>query len=260
MYGPSLPMQPIRGTTTWSFVIGYGKTPEHYDLIRSQWDKYELRMAILMVLAESPDEQDREKFCHRTRIAPHRNRDDLYDGSRKAAGGKKRLSSWSPLVKDCCADSAPTRMNLWFAERIVKLLERTPARNSIMCLARPAITPQPESIEKWTDWVVRNYCREEAARQFGGNTADLASLKKRLANVNWEKGDIERGRETVSGRAGCAQCHGAASGLGPIWRAPREGSRATTCSSPLHFPTVDVSPLVPDDTHRDESRQGLPPA
>jgi putative membrane-bound dehydrogenase-like protein len=193
------------------FVIGYGKTAEHYELVRSQWDRFELRMAILMVLAESPQEQDREKFAAGLESPPI----DIVTTCTTALEtlpAKKNDVELVALVKALRRLGAD-KTELTLRERIVKLLERNTGKKFDYVFGPAGFKPQPESVEKWTEWVTRN-CREEAARQFGVSAADLTSLKKRLDKVAWDKGDIERGQKLFSSR-GCAQCHGAASGLGP---------------------------------------------
>src|SRR5205814_9360637 len=77
-------------------------------------------------------------------------------------------------------------------ERIVKLLERNSGEKYAFVFGTAGYKPQPESIEKWTEWVTQR-CPDEAARQFGGRSADLADLKQRLAAIAWDKGDFERG-------------------------------------------------------------------
>lgn len=193
------------------FVIGYGKTPEHYDLVRTQWEKFELRMASLMVLAESPQEQDREKFAAGLDSPP-------IEIVTTCAGALETLPALKNDVELVALVKVLRRLGtdkneLAVRERIVKLLERNTGKKYDYVFGPAGYKPQPESIDKWTEWVTKN-CPAEAARQIGGNSADLTSLKKRLEAVAWNKGDIERGRKLYGSR-GCAQCHGAASGLGP---------------------------------------------
>jgi putative membrane-bound dehydrogenase-like protein len=193
------------------FVIGYGKTPEHHDLVRAQWDKFELRMAILMVLAESPQEEDREKFAAGLDSPPIEIVTTCTTALERLPANKNDVELVA-LVK-VLRRLGTDKNELAIRERIVKLLERNTGKKFDYVFGSAGYKPQPESIEKWTEWVTKN-CREEAARQIAGSAADLTSLKKRLASVSWNKGDIERGRKLYGSR-GCAQCHGAASGLGP---------------------------------------------
>jgi len=220
------------------FVIGYGKTPEHYELVRSQWDKFELRMAILMVLAESPQEQDREKFAAGLESPP-------IEIVTTCAGALEKLPAKKNDVELVALVKVLRRLGtdkneLAIRERIVKLLERNTGKKFDYVFGPAGYKPQPESIEKWTEWVTKN-CREEAARQISGNAADLAVVKKRLASVTWDKGDIERGRKLFESR-GCAQCHGAASGLGPDLAGATGRFSRDDLFVAIALPNRDVSP------------------
>src|SRR5258708_17009538 len=93
-------------------------------------------------------------------------------------------------------------------ERIVKLLERNSGKKFAYVFGPAGYKPQPEAIEKWTDWVMEN-CADEAARQLGGKNTDVASLRERLAALAWDKGNTERGRHRYSAH-GRAQRHTAA--------------------------------------------------
>src|SRR6185295_7767174 len=98
----------------------------------------------------------------------------------------------------------------------------------------------PESIENWTEWVTQN-CGDEAARQLGGSGTDLAGLKQRLAGVAWENGDIQRGQKLYTAR-GCAQCHGAGSGLGPDLAGAAGRFSRDDLFVAIALPNRDVSP------------------
>ena len=50
-------------TTDVVYLIGMGATDEARELVRARFENYELRLAVLTVLAESPEEQDRPLFA-----------------------------------------------------------------------------------------------------------------------------------------------------------------------------------------------------
>lgn len=221
------------------FVIGFGKTPAHYDLVRKQFEKYELRMAALMVLAESPHEQDRERFAAGLDSVPIEMLTTCTVALEKlpAANDAVELTA---LVKTL-RRLGDEKTEFALRERIVKLLERNTGEKKMGFVFGPAgYKPQPESVEKWTDWVTQNY-PEEAARQFGGSEADLTGLKDRLADVAWDAGDIERGRKLYASR-GCAQCHGAGSGLGPDLSGITSRFSRDDLFIAIALPNRDVSP------------------
>ncbi|MGE5194947.1 MAG: HEAT repeat domain-containing protein, partial [Deltaproteobacteria bacterium] len=220
------------------FVIGFGKTPAHRDLVRKQYDKFELRMACLMVLAESPEEQDREKFAAGLDSAPIEIV-AICTAALEKLPAKKNDVELAALVK-ALRRLGNDRNELAIRERIVRLLERNSGQKYDFVFGPAGYKPQPESVEKWTDWVTQN-CPEEAARQLGGSTTDIASLKERLSAVAWSNGDIERGRRLYTAR-GCAQCHGAGSGLGPDLAGAAGRFSRDDLFVAIALPNRDVSP------------------
>ena len=220
------------------FVIGYGKTPAHHDLVRKQYEKFELRMACLMVLAESPKEQDREKFAAGLDSPPIEIVNTCATALEKLPA-KRNDVELVALVK-VLRRLGNDKNELAIRERIVKLLERNSGKKFAYLFGPAGYKPQPEAIEKWTDWALEN-CGEEAARQLGGNTTDVAGLKERLAAVAWDQGDIERGRKLYAAR-GCAQCHSAGSGLGPDLSGATGRFSRDDLFIAIALPNRDVSP------------------
>jgi putative heme-binding domain-containing protein len=220
------------------FVIGFGKKAVHRALVRKQYEKFELRMACLMVLAESPEEQDREKFAAGLDSPPIEIVATCTAALEKLPA-KKNDVELVALVK-ALRRLGNDKNELALRERIIRLLERNAGQKYDFVFGPAGYRPQPESIEKWTDWVIQN-CPEEAARQLGGGATDLAGLKERLAAVTWEKGDVERGRKLYTAR-GCAQCHSAGSGLGPDLAGAAGRFSRDDLFVAIALPNRDVSP------------------
>jgi putative heme-binding domain-containing protein len=193
------------------FVIGYGKTPAHHELVRKKYEKFELRMACLMVLAETPVEQDREKFAAGLDSPPIEIVATCLAALERlpATQNDMELVSLVKLLRRLGND----KNELAIRERVVKLLERNTGKKFGFIFGSAGFKPQTDSIEKWTEWVMQN-CSEDAVGQLGASSTDLAGLKQRLTAVAWEDGDIERGRKLYTAR-GCAQCHGGGNGIGP---------------------------------------------
>lgn len=220
------------------FVIGFGKTPEHYELVRKQFEKFELRMAALMVLAEAPQTQDRERFAAGLDSVPIEILTTCTAALEKLPVAKDPVEL-TALVKTL-RRLGDEKNEFALRERIVRLLERNTSEELGFVFGPAGYKPQPEPVEKWTDWVTQHY-PEEAARQLGGNEADLAGLKDRLAAVAWDAGDIERGRKLFVSR-GCAQCHGAGSGLGPDLSGVTSRFSREDLFVAIALPSRDVSP------------------
>jgi putative heme-binding domain-containing protein len=220
------------------FVIGSSKTPEHYALVRKQYEKFELRMACLMVLAQSPQEQDREKFAAGLDAPPIEIVTTCVTALEKLPARKNEVELVA-LVK-ALRRLGTEKTELALRERVVKLLERNTGEKFAFVFGNAGYKPQPEAVEKWTEWVTEKY-PDEAGRQLGLGGADLAGLKNRLAKVAWDKGDIERGKKLYTAR-GCAQCHGAGSGLGPDLAGVTGRFSRDDLFVAIALPNRDVSP------------------
>jgi putative heme-binding domain-containing protein len=220
------------------FVVGYGKTPEHYDLVRKQFEKFDLRMAALMVLAEQPDEQDRERFAAGLDSEPIEILTTCVSALERLTEAENAIEL-TALVKTL-RRLGDQKAEFALRERIVKLLERNSGEEIGFVFGPAGYKPQPEAVRKWTAWVTEEF-PDEAARQMGGGEADVAALNERLAKVEWDDGDLERGRKLYGSR-GCAQCHGAGSALGPDLAGAASRFSRDDLFIAIALPNRDVSP------------------
>jgi putative membrane-bound dehydrogenase-like protein len=221
------------------YIIGYGKTPEHYALVRQQFEKFDLRMAVLMVLAQKPVEEDRDKFAAGLDSAPIEILNTCVSVL-EFLPAKDEPVGMTALVKLLRRLGSGEKTEFALRERVVKLLERNSGEKFDFIFGTAGYLPQAESVEKWTEWVTRKY-PEEAARQLGGGGADLTALRARLAAIDWESADIERGRKLFSSR-GCAQCHGGGKGLGPDLAGVTGRFSRDDLFIAIALPNRDVSP------------------
>lgn len=193
------------------FVIGFGKQPEHLELVRQQCEKFDLRMAALMVLAENPQEVDRERFAAGLEMGPVEVLTACIGALEKLPEKKNavELVSLVKLLRRLGAEKSEFPLR----EAVIRILERNTGEKFKFEFGTAGYRPQPEAAEKWTEFVTKQF-PEEAAKQFGGGEADLSELRDRLAKVAWDKADVEKGHKVFAAR-GCAQCHGSGMGLGP---------------------------------------------
>lgn len=221
------------------YVIGFGKTPEHYALVRKQFERFDLRMSVLMVLSQNPQEEDREKFAAGLDSSPIEILNTCTTAL-EALPAKKDPVELTALVKLLRRLGGGDKNEFALRERIVKLLERNTEEDFDFTFGPEGYVAQAEAIESWTEWVSQAY-PEEAARQLGGGGADLTALRDRLAAIHWETGDVERGRKLFSSR-GCAQCHGGAKGLGPDLSGVTGRFSRDDLFIAIALPNRDVSP------------------
>src|SRR5207253_5967010 len=67
--------------------------------------------------------------------------------------------------------------------------------------------------QAWIDWLCKQQ-PEHAAKLRNADGVDVAAWAKRLAAIEWSKGDVERGR-LVFTKASCASCHSGSLAIGP---------------------------------------------
>src|SRR5262249_31054709 len=132
------------------YVVGFGKTPEHYALVRKQFDKFELRMAALMVLAQQPQEEDRDKFASGLDSQPIEMLATCV-GALEHLPAKRDPAEVIGLVKLLRRFATTSDKNEFaLRERIVKLLERNTGAKFDFKFGTAGYVPQNEPAEKWT--------------------------------------------------------------------------------------------------------------
>jgi putative heme-binding domain-containing protein len=196
-------------------------------------------MAVLMVLAQKPVEEDRAKFAAGLDSAPIEILNTCVSVL-EYLPAKDEPVEMTALVKLLRRLGGGEKTEFALRERVVKLLERNSGEKFEFIFGTAGYLPQAESVEKWTEWVVKKY-PEEAARQLGGGGADLAALRERLASIGWESADIERGHKLFTIR-GCAQCHGGGKGLGPDLAGVTGRFSRDDLFIAIALPNRDVSP------------------
>ena len=220
------------------FTLGFGKEEQYYERVRKQADRYDLRMSSVMVLSESPKEEDRIRFARGLDLEP-------------------------PEVIAACLtglEALPARDDPAVTARLVKFLRRVAADESrteasnraIAILARDTkqsfgevndqTTPaaRKEIVEKWTAWVASTH-PQAAAESLGTPESDFQSLQKLMAQVDWSKSDLAHGKKLYVER-GCAQCHAGGRGLGPDLAGITGRFSRDDLFVAIHLPNRDVSP------------------
>jgi putative heme-binding domain-containing protein len=193
------------------FLIGESKQPEHRELLRRQFDQFKIRGAVLVVLARQPEERDRDKFVEgldESRLEVLTACADAlakFKPSQNPAEQIALLRALRRLGSD--EKEFPIR------EKVARLLTRNFNRDFGFVLGQTGYRPQPEAIQRWTEFLSEKY-PAESARALGGDAETLKWLTEQLAAVDWAAGDVERGRQLFEKRS-CAQCHGGRQGLGP---------------------------------------------
>jgi len=220
------------------FAVGSTSDPEHLDLVRGLYDNFELRMAVLMVLADEPEEQDRELLASGLELGALEVITACVEALEKlpAARNGVEMACLARLLRRLGTEKPEYELR----ERVVKLLERNSGERFDFVFGHAGHAPQAEAIEKWTEWVPRQF-PEEAQAHLGAAAADVQTLRQRLAGVAWDAGDAERGRKVYTSRA-CAQCHGGGRAVGPDLAGAAGRFSREDLFVAIALPNRDVSP------------------
>ena len=193
------------------FLLGESKQPEHRELLRRQFEQFKIRGAVLVVLGKQPEERDRDKYVEgleESRLEVLTACADALLTFKPTQNPAEQIALLRALRRLGSDDKEfPIR------DKIAKLLNRNFNRDFGFVSGQPGYRPQPEAIQRWTDFLTEKY-PAEAARILGGDTETLTWLTEQLALVDWTAGDATRGRQLFEKRS-CAQCHGGRQGLGP---------------------------------------------
>ncbi|HET6324903.1 MAG TPA: hypothetical protein VFG04_09400 [Planctomycetaceae bacterium] len=220
------------------FLLGESAVPAHRALIRSKYGDYPLRGAIVMALAQKPQEADRPKFIEGLESAQLEVVDACLSAleklpvSRSAAEHIALINALRRLGND--------KPELILRERAAKALKRSTNEDFGFVVGEAGRKPQPDVLEKWSHWLEQTYPKEFARMNaLGGD--DSSQARQVLAEVDWNTGDPTRGKKLFESRT-CAQCHNGRTALGPdLAGAARRFSRDDLFTAIIQ-PNRDVSP------------------
>ena len=220
------------------FVLGMSNDKEHLKLIRKQFEKFELRMAVLMVLAASPEEEDRARFAEGLEFAPMEIQTACVESLEKLSAKRngEELVALIKMLRRLGAENTEYPLR----EQVVSLLKRNMGQDFDFEFGPGGYHDQPEVIEKFTKWAAKEY-PAETARLLGAAESDVAALGATLGKVAWDKGDATRGAKLWVSR-GCAQCHSGGTGLGPDLAGAAARFSRDDLFIAVAFPNLDVSP------------------
>jgi putative membrane-bound dehydrogenase-like protein len=191
------------------FLLGSSDDPAHRQLVRSLYDRFAVRGAVLMTLSERPDPADRAWF-----------REGL--SSSQAEVVEACLTALEALPADPSAEEQTALLRALrrlggdareyrLRERVVKLLERNTGHREPFVFGEAGHQPQAAAIAAWTRWIESRW---PMAALSSTVDPDVAALPQRLKSVDWSRGDAARGARLFEART-CGQCHGGRSALGP---------------------------------------------
>jgi putative membrane-bound dehydrogenase-like protein len=220
------------------FLLGESAAAEHRALIRSKLGEYPLRGAIVMALAQKPEEADRPRFIEGLESAQLEVVDACLSALEKLEPNQSAAEHFA--LVNALRRLGSDKAELILRERAAKLLKRSTNEDFGFVAGEAGRKPQPEVIEKCSHWLEQTYPKEFARMTaLGGD--DSSQARQILAQVDWNTGDPSRGKKLFESRT-CAQCHNGRTALGPdLSGATRRFSRDDLFTAILQ-PNRDVSP------------------
>ena len=221
------------------FLLAESNAPEHRALVRSKFGDYPLRGAIMMALAQKPEEADRPRFIEGLESAQLEVVDACLSALEKLPPGQSAAEHFA--LVNALRRLGNDKPELILRERAARLLERSTSEDFGFVFGEVGRKPQPEVLEKWGHWLEQTYPKEFARMNALGGDNSVQQARDVLLSVAWEAGDSARGKKLFESRT-CAQCHNGRTALGPdLSGAARRFSRDDLFTAIIQ-PSRDVSP------------------
>jgi hypothetical protein len=145
------------------FVLADSTEPAHRVLLRSQFDRFAVRGAVLVVLSRNPEPQDRTRFLTGLEWSQSEVLSACLSALEKL-GPSHQMAEQLALLKSLRRLGSDER-EFALRETVVKLLERNTKQSFPFVTGKAGHRPQPETIAAWTNW-----CSKEVACRNGGRT------------------------------------------------------------------------------------------
>ncbi|MBS0207080.1 MAG: c-type cytochrome [Planctomycetes bacterium] len=219
------------------FALGDSTEPAHRILLRSQFDRFSVRGAVLVILSRDPEPIDRERFV----------------AGLEWSQSEVQAACLSALEKLGPSDSPAEQLALLkslrrlgsdeqeyvLRETVARLLERNTNQKIPFVTGKEGHKPQPAAVAAWTAWCQKKW-PQEAAAELGDSSGEQARLQTLLKDVDWTSGNVVRGAQLYARRA-CVQCHSASGALGPDLAGAANRFSREDLFTAIAIPSRDVS-------------------
>lgn len=197
-----------------------------FEKLREQWVHRPLREAILRVLARRPEQQDLDRLVEGLSAIDVATASACLDAIIRLAPGRDGtfLAAMIRALRSQSTGKERDKLRLRLCEYLANLTEET----AINC-----------DSAAWNGWLAEHHpaFASEAAE---AEQADMAVWRKRLAAVDWSRGDRQRGAEVYE-RIGCRSCHTGLSAMGPDLRGVGQRFSRDDLFTAVLDPSRDVS-------------------
>jgi putative heme-binding domain-containing protein len=199
-------------------------------LLRRLWGEHGVDDAILTLLAREPHEEDRDRYL--TGLSSPR-----LDVALHSLEALEKLPPRSPERE---RDREEFLAVLLALRRLPEGKETDKVRDRLVAYLSRRTGEKCATLPAWITWFERTY-PERAARLEDADGVDVKAWSERLAALDWNGGDAERGRALFT-KASCAACHSGAQALGPDLRGVAGRFSRTDLFTAILRPSKDVSP------------------
>lgn len=219
-------------------LLGESNDAGELALVRSLFERFDVRSAVLLVLARAAKPVDRERLVSGLDSSSLEVLKACLDALGRLPAGKQPLEQLALLrtLRRLGSDQREHALRT----QAVSLLRHNTGRKFGFVIGTAGRKPQVGSIARWTKYLQETF-PEDAGRQPGLAGIDLPRLRKRLAKVDWDGGDAGRGRGHFT-RRGCHQCHGGRRALGPDLAGAAQRFARDDLFTAILLPNRDVSP------------------
>lgn len=193
------------------FALGDSTEAAHRELLRSQFDRFAVRGAVLVILSRNPEAIDRERFIAGLDWSQTEVLGACLTALEKL-GPSEQAGEQVALLRSLRRLNSDER-EYALRESVVGLLERNTGQKFSFVTGKAGYRPQPDAIAAWTEWCLSKWPAEVAAG-LGDASGEQSKLLASLKEVDWSHGDVSRGAQLYQRRA-CVQCHSASGALGP---------------------------------------------
>ncbi len=221
------------------FLLGRTGRADHRALLRRQFERPNVRNAVLLVLAEHPQPQDRRLFVEGLQSFDSGVVTACVQALRSLGSGAdpEEFAVFLRTLRGLMGAPKPpaAASELWTLLREHALAERIPPE------LMPQELPPRTTLERLTEWV-RQTLPQVAALVSGPVSGErLGELDALLERVPWEAGEARRGARLYR-RLGCAQCHDGGRAVGPSLSGVAQRFSRRDLLIAIAFPNRDVSP------------------
>ncbi len=220
------------------FILGKAESPRYRKMIRDLYDDFSVRPAVLVVLSEKPEEQDRQKFVEGLESSQLEVLEACLNALSQlpVSGDEGEQVALVKMLRRLRGDKSEYRLR----ETLVRLLQRGTGQEFGFEFGSDGYRPQPEVVRSWSSWM-ESLHPVQLAGQTNGAAEDADRLKSLLSDADWEHGNSVRG-EALFRKRSCAQCHGGRVALGPDLKGVAARFSRDDLFTAIAVPNRDVSP------------------